>query len=255
LLTDAKELLSVNVRLGQGDAKVPLKKHKHRAVILIVVVGEVIGVGIAEPILSEDVGKNVPPSGHPILESVGSVGKPSPPLNPPQSLPGLDGKGGFGIGVHRLDRPRHPPPETLHIKPPDLPRLFKRKISQGVVPVLGFAGKEILVIRQSCAPKNSRSRQSQATPKKKSSGESLKSDNGTCVMKRRPENWGSSASVTGADRKASQCRGPTLIDDSHASDGSTPDHLCFFGVVLKVEVCCQNGSRSHRPLSQYTLTQ
>jgi hypothetical protein len=164
LPADAKELLSVNVRLGQGDAKVPLKKHKHRAVILTVVVCEVIGVGIAEPILSEDVGQDIPPSGHPILESVGSVGKPSPPLNSAQSSASLDGNGGFGIGVHRLDRPRHPPPETLRIKPPDLVSLFKGKISQGVVLVLGFAGKQILVIRQSCATKNTRSRQSQATP-------------------------------------------------------------------------------------------
>ena len=145
-------------------------------------VGELLWVNIDEPIVPKDLHNQVPTLRSYVFRRGGQ-----PSLKRANSSLGFHGDWGLGIGVQWFYRAGHPSPETLSVKPIDLPSLFEGKILHRILAVLGLAGKKVLVIVHDLAVKHSRSCSSKSIPNEPPSHKSLNPNNWRLCVKRCPE--------------------------------------------------------------------
>ena len=176
-LAETKESLTMNVLLREGNLKVSLQEHKHRAVITNIKIGKLLGMRVNEPILSEDLNQHVPSSRDRLAECTGIYADSVPPSPFPQSPAYVIRKRDLGVGVDWSHGSSHPGPEALCIEPVDLPRFLKGKVLQRILAVLGLTRKQVFLVREVLAAKDTGTRKSQAPTKKPPPSKGLDANN------------------------------------------------------------------------------
>jgi hypothetical protein len=214
----------MTIVLGQDNLEVALQKDKHSPVVGSLQLGHLMRMDIEEAIVAEDLHELRPSPGCQFRDCLGYAWEVGQSLHRPKSAENVMGERGVGVRVQGLKTASGPHRETGCIKPPSLASIVKLNIRQRMMTVLGFAGKDILLIGEPGATQGSRTREGQSTPKKPPSHESLDANKRGGRVKRYPQHGRARAGVTGADDKAFHSRGPALVDRLGSSNGSTPTH-------------------------------
>lgn len=93
----------------------------------------------------------------------------------PEPGPSVCRKGDLGIRIGRIVGSRAPVPKPCKPKPPDFAGFLKGEIIKGVLPILGFACKDIFIVCKIHAVEHARTGERKSSTEKPSSNKGLDS--------------------------------------------------------------------------------